>query len=343
MRLNESTRTTGEKEASTPTLSGQDLGFKMLVEKLPHAVILTGPDFNILYANAQAADMLGLFDPPSAIGRDFLDFLEAEGRQRLTAFAAKTGSGAIWQRYQQNERGSGHPGPVLNLTKILKKDGRAKGFLIAADPATEDEQQAYLLENNELKAALLGTASMISSTIKLKDPVLAEHQKRVTKLAGAIAKEMGLPETVGESLDVAGNVHDVGKLIVPEHILLKPDKLTDQEFRVVQNHVHTVQSVIKRIDFPWPVVQAICQHHERLDGSGYPNGLRGDGIILEARILAVADVMEAMTSRRVYRAAMSLDDALEEICVASAALFDPQVAEACRVLFKEKIFNFSSI
>ncbi len=339
----DSTRPSDRTEGAPGSISTpmpQEAGYRVLIEKLPHAVILTNNDFQIVYLNKQATEMLGLSDPAQATGRGFLDFLDGDGRQRLTAFAAESDLGPIRQKYQQKEMSSGRPAPILSLTRLLNKDGGPKGFLIAADPATEIELVAPVDEHAELKAALLGTATAISSTIKLKDPFLADHQERVTRLACAIAEEMGLPEAVIESLDVAGNVHDVGKLIVPNHVLSKPGKLTDEEFRVIQNHVQTVHDVIQGIVFPWPVVQAVYQHHERLDASGYPHGLRGEEIILEARILAVADVVEAMASRRPYRAGLGVDRALEEVTQRSASMFDPDVAEACRVLFKEKRFNF---
>jgi HD-GYP domain-containing protein (c-di-GMP phosphodiesterase class II) len=159
-------------------------------------------------------------------------------------------------------------------------------------------------------------------------------------LAHAIASEMGLPEEQIEGIRVAGMIHDIGKISVPAQILSKPGELNSLEYGLIQQHPRIGYDLLKTIDFPWPVAQIVLQHHERMDGSGYPAGLSGDEIMLEARILAVADVVAAMTSHRPYRATLGLDKALEEISQNRGVLYDAEVVDACLKLFTEKGLEF---
>jgi len=151
---------------------------------------------------------------------------------------------------------------------------------------------------------------------------------------------MGLPEEQIEGLRMAGLIHDIGKINVPAEILSKPSPLPDIEFSLIRVHPQAAYDILEAIDFPWPVAQIVLQHHERVNGSGYPKGIKGEEMLLEARILAVADVVEAMSSHRPYRPAHSLDEALEEISQKQGALYDPEVAEACLRLFAEDRFHF---
>ena len=192
----------------------------------------------------------------------------------------------------------------------------------------------------ELKKALEGTIHVVGSTTKMRDPYTASHQEKVTELACAIAREMAIPEEQTEGIHAAGLMHDIGKIAIPAEILSKPTKLTDLEFSLIKTHAQVAYDILKEIEFPWPVADIILQHHERLDGSGYPNKLKGDEILLEARIIAVADVVEAMASHRPYRAALGIDKALEEISKNKGLKYDSKVAEACLKLFAEGAFSF---
>jgi len=174
----------------------------------------------------------------------------------------------------------------------------------------------------------------------MKDPYRHSHQKRVAQLACAIAREMNLPEEQIEGIRVAGNIHDIGKISVPMEILNKPGRVNKNEFGIIKNHAQAGYDILKTIEFPWPIAQIVLQHHERMDGSGYPQGLSGKDILLEARILGVADVVEAMVSRRPYRPALGIDKALEEISKNRGILYDPEVVDACLKLFTEKRFEF---
>ena len=190
-----------------------------------------------------------------------------------------------------------------------------------------------------LGKALEGTVSALASVAEVKDPYTAGHQQRVTRLAVAIATEMGLPQEQIEGIHVAGTLHDVGKLYIPAEILSKPGKLNEVEFNLVKMHSQAGYDILKTVEFPWPVAQIVLQHHERLDGSGYPQGLRGEDILLEAKILAVADVVEAMASHRPYRPSLGMGQALDEISQKSGILYDPEVVDACFKLFYDKEFK----
>ncbi|MCX7843973.1 MAG: HD-GYP domain-containing protein [Candidatus Bipolaricaulota bacterium] len=168
----------------------------------------------------------------------------------------------------------------------------------------------------------------------LREPYTAGHQRRVAELACAIAQELGLSAERIQGLRVAALLHDVGKaLFVPIEILSKPGKLTDLEMALIREHPRAGYEILRRVEFPWPVAEIVHQHHERLDGSGYPRGLKGEAILLEARILAVADVVEAMSSHRPYRPALGVEAALAEIREKAGKLYDPKVVEACLRVF----------
>ena len=197
--------------------------------------------------------------------------------------------------------------------------------------------EAALKKSHEkLHDTLNATVIALATAVEMRDPYTAGHQRRVAHLASAIAKEMGLPDVQMEGVWVMGLLHDVGKIGIPAEILSKPGKLNEYEFSLIQTHPGAGYDVVKAVSFPWPVAQAILQHHERLNGSGYPSQCSGEAIIPEARILAVADVVEAMTSHRPYRPAHSMTKALEEISEQKGILYDPMVVEACVRIIREK-------
>jgi PAS domain S-box-containing protein len=180
-----------------------------------------------------------------------------------------------------------------------------------------------------LERAMEDTVQAIASTLEMRDAYTAGHQRRVAVISQAIAKEMGLSDDRIHGLRLATIVHDLGKINIPAEILNRPGKLSAIEFAFIKTHPQVGYDILKPVEFPWPIADIVLQHHERLDGSGYPNGLKGDAILLEARILAVADVVESMTSHRPYRPALGLDVALAEIQEGSGKLYDPVVVEAC--------------
>ncbi len=201
----------------------------------------------------------------------------------------------------------------------------------------EDEIEDTL---KKLQKTLNGTVMALSSIIETRDPYTAGHQRRVVQLACAIAQELDFSESRIEGLRVMGFLHDIGKTAVPSEILCKPGKLSEYEFNIIKTHPQIAYDILKEIEFPWPVAQVVLQHHERLDGSGYPAGLSGREIIMEAAVLSVADVTEAITSHRPYRPALGLDKALEEIAQNNGILYNQKVVNACLTLFGEKNFEF---
>ena len=192
----------------------------------------------------------------------------------------------------------------------------------------------------KLTKALDGTVLAVAKTVEMRDPYTAGHQRQVAQLACAIAQEMGFPAERVEGMRVLGCLHDIGKIAIPAEILSKPGKLSDMEFTLIQDHPRAGYEIIKDIDFPFPLAEGILQHHERLNGSGYPLGISGPDIILEARILGVADVVEAMASHRPYRGALGIDKALAEISRNRGILYDPEIVDICTKLFTEKGFSF---
>jgi len=179
--------------------------------------------------------------------------------------------------------------------------------------------------------------------VEMRDPYTSGHQQKVADLATAIAREMKLEDTQIDQLRTAAVIHDIGKIYVPSDLLNKPGRLSDIEFSLIKAHAQSGYDVVKGMDFPCSVAKAVLQHHERLDGSGYPNQLKGEDTLLEAKILAVADVVEAISSYRPYRPALGIDKALEEISKNRGKLYDPDVVDACLKLFNSGKFEFKSV
>jgi putative nucleotidyltransferase with HDIG domain len=210
------------------------------------------------------------------------------------------------------------------------------GRTIESEQAVDDNRRI----TTAVRKALDATVNAVTVIGEKRDPYTAGHQRRVTALARSIAGLMNLSPAQTEGLVVAGQLHDIGKISVPSDILNKPGRLSDGEMTVIRGHSQVSYDILKNIEFPWPVAQIAYQHHERLDGSGYPQGLKSQDILLEAKILCVADVVEAMASHRPYRPALGIDKALDEISQNKGKLYDPEVVDACVKLFKEQDFKF---
>ncbi len=202
----------------------------------------------------------------------------------------------------------------------------------------EERTQALKKSEAKLRTSLLDSISAIAATVEMRDPYTAGHQRRVAQIATAMAGLLGLTDQQIEGLYLACVVHDVGKIKIPAEILSKPGTLTQLEFALIKQHPQAGYEILKEVDFPWPIAQFVLQHHERFDGTGYPQGLKGDAILLEARIIAVADTIEAMASHRPYRAGLRIEAALTEISSRRGTLYDPAVVDAAIVLFREKEF-----
>ncbi len=192
---------------------------------------------------------------------------------------------------------------------------------------------------SKLKNMLNGTIQAIAKIIEVRDPYTAGHQRRVGKLAHAIGIRMNLTDDQKESIFIAGTIHDIGKISVPAEILSKPSKLNESEFSLIKNHPFTGYDILKEIDLPWIIAEIVYQHHERLDGTGYPRGLMGSDMELESKIVSVADVVEAMASHRPYRASLGIEAALDEVS-RKTAWFDSEIVRICRSIFEDDHFDF---
>lgn len=196
------------------------------------------------------------------------------------------------------------------------------------------------LSSEKFRKAMAGTIDALKVTVERRDPYTAGHQQGVANLATNIAKEMGLPKDTIDGIFFAGTIHDLGKISVPIEILCKPGKITKYEFDIIKIHPQIGYEILHPIEFPWPIDQIVLQHHEKIDGSGYPLGVTGNNILLEAKILCVADVVEAMANHRPYRAGLGIEKALEEISRNKGILYDEEVVEACIKVFTKNKFTF---
>lgn len=225
---------------------------------------------------------------------------------------------------------------IINIRNAL----RQRELETANRMYQQDLEQMVAERTVRLQGALEGIIQAMARTVESRDPYTAGHQDRVAALAVAIAMEMNIPQDQIEGIRMAGMIHDLGKISVPAEILSKPTRLTDIEFALIKTHSQVGCDILQEIDFPWPIAQIVLQHHEKMNGSGYPQGLSEEDILLEARILCVADVVEAMVSHRPYRPALGLDKAMEEISDNAGKLYDPEAADAGLRLFRKKEFTF---
>jgi PAS domain S-box-containing protein/putative nucleotidyltransferase with HDIG domain len=252
----------------------------------------------------------------------------------LAALFAKEDHSVFETRHRRKD------GTILDVEvscQRLELNGRPMLFNSGRDVSEKKRAESDILNYvAQIKTAFMSTVEVATRLSELRDPYTAGHERRVGAIAAAIGAELGLDPIRQEGLRVAGHLHDIGKISVPSEILSKPGRLSAIEFQLIQQHAQTGYEVMKMVEFPWPVAQIALQHHERIDGSGYPQGLKGEAILFEARIMAVADVLEAMSSHRPYRAGLGIDKALTEIEGGSGTKYDRAVVEACQALFREK-------
>ena len=229
-----------------------------------------------------------------------------------------------------------------NAAAILDDTGSVSGLVMTFSDITRSKlaEEELRISWERQKSAMEGTVQAMAFTIETRDPYTAGHQRRVTKLAQAIAQKMGLNHNHVEGVRMAGELHDIGKIYVPAEILSKPGKISEVEYNIIKTHPQVGYDILQSIDFPWPIAEIVLQHHERIDGSGYPSGLMKNKIHIEARILAVADVIEAMATHRPYRPALSIEEALDEISKNKGTKYDSKVADACLLIFENQEFKF---
>jgi len=309
----------------------------ILLDTMVEPILYLDLDLQIVWANRAAMDSLGLAPGQTVEGHfhklwagfhqpDFpLNAALRSGQAQEREIASR--DGRVWHLRVYPVRGPA--GATCGLLAALLD--------ITARKRAEEDLQTGL---NKLQKAFEGVVQAMAMTMEMKDLYTSGHQQRVSQLACTLAGELGLSEERIEGLRVAGLLHDLGKIAVAAEILAKPGKINEYEFALIKAHPQIAFDILKGIEFPWPVAQIILQHHERLDGSGYPGGLQGEDILLEARILGVADVVEAMSSHRPYRPALGLPEALGEISQHQGSLYDPEVVAACVRLFSEKRFFF---
>ncbi len=225
---------------------------------------------------------------------------------------------------------------IEELQEMREKIAGLEKVKVKCNQIEKELRQSY----KKLKKFMESIAYIITEIVEIRDPYLTGHHQRVSKLATAIAQEMKLPRDKIEGVRFASLVHDIGKVNLPTEIVSKLNKLSEVEFNLIKNHPKIGYDILKKVDFLWPIAEIVFQHQEKIDGSGYPRGLKGAEILIEAKILGVANVVEAMSSSRSYRPALSIDESLAEISRNKSILFDPEVVDACVKLFKEKGFKF---
>jgi PAS domain S-box-containing protein len=325
-----------ERKRTDEALRNSEGSLRTLVHTIPDLIWLKDPNGVYLSCNAMFERFFGASEA-AIVGKTDYDFVDREladsfrENDRNAMTAGKPTSNEEWITFADD----GHRALLETIkTPMYDVQGILIGVLGIGHDITDRKQAS-----EQIRKALESTVQAIAVTVETRDPYTAGHQRRVADLARAIATEMNLPLDIIEGLRMAASIHDLGKISVPAEILSKPTKLTNIEFMLIKAHSQAGYDILKDIDFPWPLAQIVYQHHERMDGSGYPRNLKGDEIIMEARIIAVADVMEAMASHRPYRPALGIDTALAEIEKNKGTFYDNAVADACLRLFREKGFK----
>ena len=328
-----------ERLAASTKLAESEERYRLIFDNSQDGILLTDEGGDILAANAAACRLFGLTreDLLKTHRRDLVD----PSDPRVAAAVALRHQQGYFSGEMNLRRGSGETFPAeVSSTLFRKSGGETRTSMILRD-LTEKRRTEASAERllTQLKSALMHTVEVATRISEMHDPYTCGHEKRVALIGQGIAAGLGLDKKRIEGLRVAAYLHDIGRISMPSEILSKPGKLTAAEFTLVKGHPQASYEVLKDVDFPWPVADIVLQHHERIDGSGYPKGLKGDAILLEAKILAVADVVEAMVSHRPYRAALGLDLALGEIERGRGTIYDNQVADACLKLFRETGFR----
>lgn len=330
-----------ERKQADERLRESEARFQAMIEQSITGTCIVDEQMRFAYVNPRLITILGHDSEESIAGHPVLEFVAPESRDLVKTNMLERMAGKT-----QNHRYSFQAIRMDGSRITLGAQGTLGNYLgkrvvissvqdVTELKRAEDEIQRTIVK---LKQAVHGTIEVISTIGEVRDPYTSGHQRRVGAIAAAIAEEMGLQPNHIEGVRIAGYVHDIGKIGIPADILAKPTTLSDAELDLIKEHARQSYEILKRVEFPWPVAEAAWQHHERLDGSGYPRGLQGDQIILEARILAVADTVEAMGSHRPYRPAVGMDQVLTHIEKGRDTLFDGATVDACLRLFREKSF-----
>uniref|UniRef100_I2Q1P1 Putative domain HDIG-containing protein n=1 Tax=Desulfovibrio sp. U5L TaxID=596152 RepID=I2Q1P1_9BACT len=308
------------------------------LENLGEGVITADPEGRVRFCNPVAANLLGL-SAGDMLGRD----LDGVYRARQEPGAGEDMDEGGGREHARLCRTDGRIIPVEQTrSPILDGQGRRLGMVLVFRDVSRRQQVEKALQESvdRLRRTLEETVNALTVTSEKRDPFTAGHQERVSRLAFALAGELGFSAEEREGVRVAGLVHDIGKIHVPSEILAKPDVLSEMEMGIVRDHSLVGYEILRDIPFPWPVARMVLEHHERQDGSGYPSGLSRDAVLFGSRILAVADVVEAMNSHRPYRASHGLERSLAELADGRGTRYDPDVVDACLLLFRTSSFHF---
>ncbi len=338
------TRDINDRKRAEEALTESEKKYRLLVENANESVYVV-QDGVLRFANRMCGEVLGL--PVAALmGLPILDFIHPDDRAKSISQHRRMLNGELDAQRTDfcvlTRNGEKRWADVNSVA--ISWDGKKATLNFATDITDRKRAEEKLQRTLEsLRNAVGATIQVMVSAVEIRDPYTAGHQIRSANLARAIATEMGLPQEKIDGIRMVGSIHDIGKLSIPAEILSKPTKLSEIEFRLIKEHSHRGYEILKNVESPWPLAQIVYQHHERMNGSGYPRNLKGDEILMEARILAVADVVESMASHRPYRPALGIDAALEEIEKNSGTLYDNTVADACLRLFREKGFQLEGI
>jgi PAS domain S-box-containing protein/putative nucleotidyltransferase with HDIG domain len=334
-----------ERKQAEDALRENEEKYRTILEDMDDVYFEVDIKGNITFVNPSSCRMSG-YSEEELLGMPFKKISAPDGIEMVKQYFGeiflrdKTGKPFLWSLVKKN----GEQGFFELVASLIRdKQGKPIGFRGIGRDVTERKQAEAKLQQTleNLRKAFDATIQVMVSAVEMRDPYTAGHQVRVAELARAIATEMGLPQDKIEEIRMAGSIHDIGKLSIPAEILVKPTKLTDIEFSLIKEHSRSGYEMLKNVESPWPLAQIVYQHHERMNGSGYPKNLKGDEIILEARIMAVADVVEAMASHRPYRPSLGIDAALAEIEKNKGTIYDNNVADACLKLFREKGYQLT--
>lgn len=299
--------------------------YRGIIESLPVPLLLIDATGLISFANKPAIRLLGARGDDDLIGAAAVEFLGPDSFQEIVGRLSETKADGVVVRMSDHvilSRG----GSSLEVDYLVSQGALSGAWTVQVIIEPADERKNVELA---LRRSLMDTVHAMAQMVEARDPYTAGHQNRVQHVAVAIAREMGLDDERVTAVSLAATVHDLGKMNIPAEILSKPGRLSPEEFGLIKLHPQYGYDIVADIPFPWPIADIVLQHHERLDGSGYPRGLKGDAICLEARIIAVADMVEAVSSHRPYRAALGLEAALGIMRDGSGTLYDPLVVESC--------------